>query len=84
MPAAPATGAKVIFVKLTAAGATLSSSFFNVNSTGAAAEIDDYVVYETDTGKLFYDADGNGAGASVLFATPAGAPVISNVDFFVT
>jgi Ca2+-binding RTX toxin-like protein len=72
-----------VFAKLTTTG-TLSASFFSANSAGTAADSNDYINYETDTGKLFYDADGNGAGAAVLFATLTGAPVISNLDFFVT
>jgi Ca2+-binding RTX toxin-like protein len=72
-----------VFAKLTTTG-TLSASFFSANLTGTAADSNDYINYETDTGKLFYDADGNGSGAAVLFATLTGAPVISNLDFFVT
>lgn len=29
----------------------------------------DYLVYEKDTRKLFYDADGSGAGKSIQIAT---------------
>jgi Ca2+-binding RTX toxin-like protein len=72
-----------VFLKLTTTGA-LSSSFFRANATGTAADSNDYIIYETDTGKLFYDADGSGAGAAVLIATLTGAPVIGSVDFFVT
>ena len=35
------------------------------------------------TGALLYDADGNGAGAAVQFATVAGAPVLAASDFTV-
>jgi hypothetical protein len=31
-----------------------------------------------------YDADGNGAGASVLVATLIGAPTLTHADIFVT
>jgi serralysin len=62
----------------------LNPSFFRASSNGAAADSNDYINYETDTGRLFYDLDGNGAGVAVLFATLAGAPVIGSVDFFVT
>jgi Ca2+-binding RTX toxin-like protein len=72
-----------IFLKLTTTG-VLSSSFFHASTTGTAADSNDFVNYESDTGKLFYDADGNGAGAAVLFATLSGAPALSSADIFVT
>ena len=72
-----------IFAKLTSTG-TLNAAFFHASITGVAADSNDYINYETDTGKLFYDADGNGSGAAVLFATLSGAPALSNLDIFVT
>lgn len=56
-----------IFTKLTTAGA-LAAANFRANITGRAADTNDYIVYETDTGKLFYDADGSGSKAAVQFA----------------
>lgn len=56
-----------IFTKLTSTG-TLSAANFVANTTGKAVDANDYIIYETDTGKLFYDADGSGAGAAVQFA----------------
>jgi Ca2+-binding RTX toxin-like protein len=41
-------------------------------ATGGA-EADDRVVYDTDTGRLYYDADGSGAGEAQLIATVNGA-----------
>jgi cyclophilin family peptidyl-prolyl cis-trans isomerase len=72
-----------VFLKLTATGA-LNANLFRGSSTGAAVDSNDYINYETDTGKLFYDADGNGPGAAVLFATLAGAPTLTADDLFVT
>ena len=40
-----------------------------ITASGTASDGNDFVLYETDTGKLFYDADGNGAGAAVQIAT---------------
>ena len=45
---------------------------------GDAADTNDYVLYDTATGNLFYDADGSGAGAKVLFATLTLGGVSSN------
>lgn len=56
------------FTKFTKLG-DLGGEFFKANSAGKAMDSNDYIVYETDTGKLFYDADGSGAGVKVQFAT---------------
>ena len=56
-----------IFKKLVNAG-PLGAANFRASASGNAVDSNDYIVYETDTGKLFYDADGSGAGAKVQFA----------------
>jgi Ca2+-binding RTX toxin-like protein len=40
----------------------------------------DRVIYNTSTGQLFYDADGNGSGAAQLIATLQGAPALAATD----
>jgi len=49
----------------------------------AAADADDRIIYDSTTGALYYDADGNGAGAAVQFATLGGAPALTASDFIV-
>jgi len=63
----------------TAIGGALGANAFVVGT--AAADADDRIVYNQATGQLFYDADGNGGGAAVLFATLQGAPVLAASDF---
>ena len=53
---------------------------FAANSTGIAQDCGDRVVYDTSTGELWYDADGNGAGARLLIATLDGAPTLAAAD----
>ncbi|PSJ57687.1 calcium-binding protein [Kumtagia ephedrae] len=71
-----------VFLALATTG-TLAATAFRANTTGLAGDATDRIIYETDTGKLFYDADGNGAGAAIHFATLTGAPSITSADFTV-
>ncbi len=63
-----------------AAGTTLGSAFLN-NTTGLAQGAEDRFIYQSTTGKLFFDADGTGAGAAKEIAFLAGAPVLTESDF---
>lgn len=72
-----------IFTKLAKTGA-LSSANFYASTSGKARDSNDYIVYETDTGKLFYDADGDGSKAAVQFAVIGSNPKISALDFSIT
>jgi len=56
-----------IFKTVGAAGALLSSAFAS-NSTGLATDAKHRLIYERDTGELYYDSNGNEAGGSVLIA----------------
>ncbi len=47
----------------------------------AAKDSNDYLIYNSDTGALFYDADGSGKGAAVQFASLADNPVLDVTDF---
>jgi Ca2+-binding RTX toxin-like protein len=61
-------------------GALNSDAFF----AGAAAhDADDRIIYDPTTGALYFDADGNGAGAAVQFAILADSPSLSAGDFTV-
>ncbi|MBL0370867.1 M10 family metallopeptidase [Rhizobium sp. KVB221] len=41
---------------------------FHIGASGLAQDRDDRIIYEPDTGRLFYDEDGSQGGAAVLFA----------------
>ena len=70
-----------VFSALTATGALNASMLRSGAGVTTAADTDDYVIYNTTTGALYYDADGNGAGAAVQFAILTGAANISAADF---
>ena len=61
---------------------TAGDARFAENSSGTAQDSSDRVVYNTGTGELWYDADGNGAGGRQLIATLVGAPTLgaSNME----
>jgi Ca2+-binding RTX toxin-like protein len=50
------------------------------STTGTAHDADDRVIYNTSNGQLWYDADGNAAGAAQLVATLQGAPTLEAAD----
>jgi Ca2+-binding RTX toxin-like protein len=68
-----------VFTQL-ATGA-LNPSFFHAGA--AAADLNDYIVYDQTTGALYYDADGSGGGAAVQFATLANKLTLTAGDFVV-
>jgi len=59
----------------------LAASRFRANTTGEAEDVNDYIIYDTDDGRLYFDADGDGAGAAIEFAQLTGAPTIAFNDF---
>jgi serralysin len=69
-----------IFTSLGAAG-TLSAQFFRIGT--AAADSNDYIIYNQATGVLSYDADGSGVAAAVQFATLSSGLALTNADFVV-
>ena len=73
-----------IFTKLLATG-VLAAGNFRASAAGTAVDANDYVLYKTTTGVLSYDADGNGAGASVQISTIGISvhPALTNADFMV-
>jgi len=67
----------------TAVGAVgqLSNAAFRLGT--AAADASDRIVYDSGTGQLWYDADGVGGTAAILFAKLAPGTLLSVDDFWV-
>ena len=57
----------------------LAAGAFHVGTS--AGNADDRIVYDQATGKIFYDADGSGAGAAILFATVTAGTTLTSADF---
>jgi Ca2+-binding RTX toxin-like protein len=69
---------RAIFTGIVANG-TLAASAFRTGST--AVDGDDRIIYDSATGEVFYDADGVGGVAQILFATVDPGTALTNADF---
>ena len=69
-----------IFTTISGTG-TLTAAQFTANASGTAQDADDRIVYETDTGKLFFDSNGSAAGGSVQFAVISPGLALTNASF---
>jgi Ca2+-binding RTX toxin-like protein len=70
---------RAIFAALPGRGTALAGDAFVVGASAQDAE--DRIIYDQASGKLFYDADGNGAGARILFAQVTAGTEIGAADF---
>ncbi|WP_054303727.1 calcium-binding protein [Gemmobacter sp. LW-1] len=61
----------------------LAADAFVANTAGIATTATQRIIYETDTGALLFDADGNGATAAIRFATLHSGLALSSSDFLV-
>jgi Ca2+-binding RTX toxin-like protein len=61
----------------------LAESAFVKNKDGLAQDANDRIIYEADTGGLYYDANGSAAGDSIHFATLKAHLDLAAADFTV-
>jgi Ca2+-binding RTX toxin-like protein len=59
----------------------LTADEFVINT--AAIDSNDHIIYNNNTGALFYDADGNGVGAAVKIALIGNHAALTAADFLV-
>ena len=62
-------------------GTPLKRGFFVVNTTGLATKSGAQIIYEKDTGELYYDSDGRGGRKATHFATLEDHPALTANDF---
>ena len=67
-----------VFKALSGEGVLAAGAFRQGSSAGDA---DDRIIYNQSTGEIFYDSDGNGAAAKVLFAKVTAGTVLSAANF---
>ncbi|WP_370470457.1 M10 family metallopeptidase C-terminal domain-containing protein [uncultured Paracoccus sp.] len=73
---------KRIFTELGDDG-PLTFGSFHKSAAGTAQDADDRIIYDTDSGALFYDADGSGQGTAIQFAQLARNLALTGDDFYV-
>jgi Ca2+-binding RTX toxin-like protein len=71
---------QTIFTQLTTLGTLDAAGLF----TGSTAhDADDRVIYNIATGNIYYDDDGNGPDAQLLFAHVTAGTALTNADFLI-
>lgn len=73
-----------IFAAFTAIGALPAGTFVSGVGQTAANDANDFLIYDSSTGALYYDPDGNGTSAATQFATLTGHPALTASDFVVS
>ena len=65
------------------AAGSLAAANFAANASGTAQDANEFVLYNTATGTLAYDADGSASGAAIVFAILTSMPGLTAGDFSV-
>ena len=73
---------KAIFKAFTATGDLSEAAFYTSADVVKGHDLDDRIIYNSTTGVLYYDADGNGKGASVQVAIIGTSihPILASTD----
>ncbi len=61
----------------------IPADMFHKSKSGLAHDDSDRILYDTDSGKLYFDTDGTGPAARVHFATLSGHPHITAADIWI-
>jgi serralysin len=64
-------------------GALREAAFYAADGASKAHDRSDRIVYDTTSGRLYYDADGKGGDAAIHFATLEGVPKLDAGDFLI-
>ena len=69
---------RAVFTAIAASGPLAATAF---QAGPAALDPTDRILYDGATGRIFYDSDGSGATAAILFATLVPGTAVTNLDF---
>jgi Ca2+-binding RTX toxin-like protein len=72
-----------VFSAIGQLGYLAAERFASVSPGGNATNVNQRIVYEQSTGKLFYDADGSGSGMKIQFAQVMAGAALTALDFWV-
>jgi len=64
-------------------GTPAGTAFVSGQASPTAANASQHIIYNTTTGALYYDSDGNGASAPVEFAVLDNHAALVNTDFVI-
>jgi len=73
-----------IFASLLNPGTLAAGSFRAGAGVSAAADADDFVIYDSSSGALYYDANGNTGAGAVQIASLGGGLTLNSLDFVIT
>ncbi|MBK8814010.1 MAG: calcium-binding protein [Methylococcaceae bacterium] len=61
----------------------LAADSFVIGNGATALDSNDFLIYDTSDGTLYYDADANGSGQQIEFVSLTGIPALTSLDFII-